>query len=149
MKFLSICVSVVLLLGSLCVLPAAAEKTAVQTVVLSSEKNGETYTHAATVNGKAVNIYDYTWHADPSTVHDAVKPPSVVVTVIVAVPALRATILPLKSTDATEGSEEDQATPLSAAFAGRTFSISVSAPPTTSVVDDLLSSTPVTAISSS
>jgi len=73
MKFLSICVSVVLLLGSLCVLPAAAEKTAVQTVVLSSEKNGETYTHAATVNGKAVNIYDYTWHADPSTVHDAVK----------------------------------------------------------------------------
>lgn len=39
----------------------------------SAEQSDGTYSHSATLDGKAVAQYDYTWHADPSQVHDEVK----------------------------------------------------------------------------
>ena len=43
-------------------------------IVLSSTQNANgSYSHKVTYDGQAVNEYDYTWHADPSTVHSDVK----------------------------------------------------------------------------
>ena len=44
------------------------------TIVLSSTRNSDgSYSHSALYNGAAVAEYDYTWHADPSTVHTDVS----------------------------------------------------------------------------
>ena len=44
------------------------------TIVLSSTQNSDgSYSHSALYDGAAVAEYDYTWHADPSTVHTDVS----------------------------------------------------------------------------
>ena len=77
------------------------------------------------------------------TSHFAVKPPSTVATVIVAVPAFRAVTFPSASTDATEASEEDQVTDVSFAFPGVTVHVRVETSPTAISRTSLSSSTPV------
>ncbi len=42
-------------------------------LTLDAQKNGDGYIHTATLNGETVPEYDYTWHADPATVHEDVK----------------------------------------------------------------------------
>ncbi len=75
------------------------------------------------------------------TVHLAVLLPSLVVTVISAVPALRAATLPVVSTVATAVSLDFQITVLSDAFAGETVAVNVSFAPTTSEVVVLFNAT--------
>jgi len=44
------------------------------TIALSSIQNTDgSYSHSVTYDGQSVTEYDYTWHADPSTVHDEVS----------------------------------------------------------------------------
>ncbi|MBQ7345690.1 MAG: carbohydrate-binding domain-containing protein, partial [Oscillospiraceae bacterium] len=44
------------------------------TIILSSTLNADgSYTHSAVYDDQAVTEYDYTWHADPSTVHTDVS----------------------------------------------------------------------------
>lgn len=43
------------------------------TLVLSSVKTDSGYRHSATLDGSAVEEYDYTWHADPGEAHSDVK----------------------------------------------------------------------------
>ena len=70
-KCLAILTALCMVLGF--VVPVrAAENT--HTIVLSSTQNSDgSYSHTAVYNGTAVKEYDYTWHADPSTVHSDVK----------------------------------------------------------------------------
>ncbi len=52
----------------------AADTSAAHTIHLSSIQNSDgSYSHTALYDGTAVTEYDYTWHADPSTVHSDVK----------------------------------------------------------------------------
>ena len=77
----------------------------------------------------------------------AVKPPSTVFTVIVALPAATGVTTPF-TTVATAASEVDHVTDLFVALAGATVATNVSAPPPTVKFNvDLSSVTPVTAIS--
>lgn len=69
MNFISLALAALLVFGSLT--PSGDGST---TIVLDSTLNADgSCTHTATVNGKAVQEYDYTWHADPSADHDEVK----------------------------------------------------------------------------
>ena len=86
-----------------------------------------------------------TWVAETVTWHVAVYPPSEVVTVMVAVPALTPVTLPEESTVATDVFEDDHVTALLVAFEGFTVAVSVVEPPTPTLAADLLSVTPVTA----
>ena len=53
--------------------PVQAAETG-HTIVLQSTQNSDgTYSHTALYDGTAVKEYDYTWHADPSTVHNEVS----------------------------------------------------------------------------
>lgn len=74
----------------------------------------------------------------------AFLPPSLVVTVIVAVPAALAVTKPEEETVATDVLFEDHTTDLSVALLGVTVATSVWVSPTVIVIDDSLSSTPVT-----
>ena len=80
------------------------------------------------------------------TVQVAVLPPSAVVTVMVAEPALTAVTFPLASTVATAVLLDAQVTALSVAPLGATVAVSRSEPPTVRVVLVLFSVTPVTAM---
>ncbi|WP_209344916.1 S-layer homology domain-containing protein [Flavonifractor sp. AGMB03687] len=52
---------------------AADEDEDTHVIVLDSvQQDDGTYSHSASLDGAAVNEYDYTWHADPSQVHDEV-----------------------------------------------------------------------------
>ncbi len=52
----------------------AARYPGAHTLALSSVQNADgTWTHGALLDGKAVEEFDYVWHADPSAVHDEVK----------------------------------------------------------------------------
>ena len=63
-----------LLFGILFSFPTnASEKQEITEILLSSEKNGDTFKHTATTNGKNITEYDYVWHADPSKDHGVVK----------------------------------------------------------------------------
>jgi len=75
----------------------------------------------------------------------AVFAPSVVVTVIVALPAALAVTSPSAETEATASELDDQVTLASVASAGLTVALSCSVAPTSMVVDGLLTLTPVTA----
>ena len=77
------------------------------------------------------------------TVQVAVFPPSVVLTVMVAVPAFTAVTLPLWSTVATAGAEEDQVTDV--ASPGDTVAESDWLSPSVRVMEEGLTLTPVTA----
>ena len=79
------------------------------------------------------------------TSHEAVLPPSVVVTVMVAVPAFRAVTLPL-ATDATLASLDVHDTDLSVALSGLTVATRVSSPPSTISREVLSRETEVTGI---
>lgn len=69
MQFLSLALAALLALGSL-----TPSGDGSKTVVLDSALNEDgSYTHTATVDGRDVPEYDYTWHADPSVDHDEVK----------------------------------------------------------------------------
>jgi hypothetical protein len=83
---------------------------------------------------------------DTVIVHDAVKPPSAVVTVIVAIPAATAVTNPLEDTIALLPSEVLHVTFWFVAFAGAMVAVSCSVPPTEIVVVDLFRLTPVTFI---
>ena len=72
--------------------------------------------------------------------------PSVVVTVMVAVPAAFAVTTPLEDTVATEVLLDDHVTDLSVAFDGNTVAVKVSVSPTVIDSDVLFRFTPVTAI---
>ena len=74
----------------------------------------------------------------------AVLPPSVVVTVITAVPAFRAVTTPVEETDATFKLFEDQVRDGSVASDGLTVAVSVSVSPSVRVSEVLSSVTPVT-----
>ena len=80
------------------------------------------------------------------TEHVAVLDPSVVVTVIVAVPAALAVTTPLEDTVATEVLLDDHVTDLSVAFDGNTVAVKVSVSPTVMDNELLFKLTPVTAI---
>ncbi|MBQ7034697.1 MAG: hypothetical protein IJN34_03070, partial [Clostridia bacterium] len=55
----------IMILGS--IFPAfATEAEGFFTLELQSQKNGESYTHSALLDGQAVEAYDYTWHIDPA-----------------------------------------------------------------------------------
>lgn len=80
MKRLQTSVALVVLLCFLTLLapsaPAAAATDAADThiITLSSSAQADgSYSHSATLDGETVSEYDYTWHADPSEVHDDVK----------------------------------------------------------------------------
>ena len=72
--------------------------------------------------------------------------PSVVITVIVAVPAAFAVTTPLEDTVATVVLLEDHVTDLSVAFVGNTVAVKVSVSPTVIDIDVLFRLTPVTEI---
>ena len=62
-----------MMLGCIGTLPTMAAETA-HTIKLTSTLNADgTYSHTAVYDGTAVTEYDYTWHADPSTVHTDVS----------------------------------------------------------------------------
>ena len=85
-----------------------------------------------------------TFLASTVTEQVAVLPPSDVVTVMVAVPALTAVTWP-PLTVATPVLEEDQLTPVLVALEGATEAVRVSLPPSVRVMELLLRLTPVTA----
>ncbi len=62
-----------ILLFSITGMASAAETETVHKIVLDSKNTGDSYTHAAVLDGETVPEYDYVWHADPSTVHEDVK----------------------------------------------------------------------------
>ena len=83
-KLLAAAAALALLCGCGSAAPDAAETPAptaqtdgytdAHTLTLRSEQNADgTWTHAAELDGEAVEEFDYAWHADPSTAHDAVK----------------------------------------------------------------------------
>ena len=76
--------------------------------------------------------------------YSAVKPPSAVFTVILALPGASAVTTPL-TTLATVGAELAHVTVLLLASAGFTVAVSVVCPPTVSLPEAALSDTPVTA----
>ena len=78
------------------------------------------------------------------TVQVAVLPPSLVLTVIVAVPAAFAVTTPEEETVATDALLEDQVTDLSVAFEGVIVADKVWVSPTVMVIDVLFKLTPVT-----
>ena len=82
--------------------------------------------------------------ADTVTVHFAVLAPSVVVTVIVEVPAAFAVTTPEEDTVATEVLLDDHVTDLSVAFDGNTVAVKVSVSPTVMDRELLFRLTPVT-----
>ena len=71
-KLLAMALTLCLLLG---MIPAvsAADYPGAHTIVLASAETGGGYTHSATLDGAAVEEFDYVWHADPGTPHDEVK----------------------------------------------------------------------------
>ena len=70
-KLLAILMALSMVLGF--VVPVQAAQSA-HTIILSSTQNSDgSYSHTALYDGAAVQEYDYTWHADPSTVHSDVK----------------------------------------------------------------------------
>ncbi len=76
MKSLQKMVGLLLALTVLCATAgpaAAAGEDDVRKIILSSQQNGDSYIHTATLDGQAVPEYDYTWHADPSQEHQDVK----------------------------------------------------------------------------
>ncbi len=79
----------------------------------------------------------------------SVNPPSSVVTVIMALPTLKAETKPLESTEAFEGLFELQLTPFSVAFAGSTTAVSCWVSPSYKFSDvPSLMETPVTSTAS-
>jgi hypothetical protein len=78
------------------------------------------------------------------TVQVAVCPPSLVVTVIVAVPGDTAVTLPFPSTVATDPFDDDHVTVLSVASAGDTVAVRVRVAPSVRDIELLLRVTPVT-----
>ena len=72
-KFLAAMLALCLVLGFVFPVPVRASENT-HTIVLSSAQNSDgSYSHTALYDGAAVTEYDYTWHADPSTVHSDVK----------------------------------------------------------------------------
>ena len=71
-KYLAIVITGCLMLG---MLPMAfgADDSEAHVIVLSSAEAGDGYSHAATLDGMAVEEFDYVWHADPSQAHNEVK----------------------------------------------------------------------------
>lgn len=71
-KFLSVTVTLCLLIG---MIPAAcaAPYSGAHTIVLASSETGRGYSHSATLDGARVEEFDYVWHADPGQAHDEVK----------------------------------------------------------------------------
>ena len=67
-KFLSLALTLAFLLA----VPVAAEENR-QTIQLNSAESDGAFTHSATLNGREVPQYDYTWHADPTQEHKDVK----------------------------------------------------------------------------
>lgn len=73
-RFLSPLLAVCLLAAMAPAASAADQDEDTHVIVLDSiEQADGTYSHSATLDGKAVAQYDYTWHADPSQAHDEVK----------------------------------------------------------------------------
>ena len=72
-KLLATLIALCLVLNFVFPVPVRAAENA-HTIVLSSTQNSDgSYSHTALYDGAAVNEYDYTWHADPSTVHSDVS----------------------------------------------------------------------------
>ena len=64
----------VLVLGMAAGNPTPAQAADAHTIVLNSTQNADgSYSHTVLYDGAAVTEYDYTWHADPSTVHSDVS----------------------------------------------------------------------------
>lgn len=61
----------IVLLGMSCTVFAAEND--VRTIQLTSSGADNSYTHSATLDGEQIPEYDYTWHADPTAVHEEVK----------------------------------------------------------------------------
>ena len=71
-KLLAAAMALCLLLGMAPAASAASEGD-VHTIVLSSTASADGYSHTATLDGKSVEEFDYTWHADPGEAHGEVK----------------------------------------------------------------------------
>ena len=71
-KYLAIMITGCLLLGML-PLAFGVDDSEVHTIVLSSAETADGYRHSATLDGTAVEEFDYVWHADPSEAHGEVK----------------------------------------------------------------------------
>ena len=71
-KILAITITFCLLFG---IIPAgsALAYDEAHTIVLSSAGTSGGYSHSASLDGVAVEEYDYTWHADPGEAHGEVK----------------------------------------------------------------------------
>ena len=72
-KGLALAVAVCTVTASLPMASAASTSDAHVITLASVQNTDGTYTHSAALDGTAVSEYDYTWHADPSEVHDEVK----------------------------------------------------------------------------
>lgn len=72
-KLLSILL-VVCMIAAMIPMASAAEYPDAHKIVLSSTENEDgTWTHSAKLDGAELVEYDYTWHCDPSEIHDEVK----------------------------------------------------------------------------
>lgn len=72
-RFLSLLLAVCLPVAVAPAASAAEQDEDTHVIVLDSvQQEDGTYSHSASLDGTAVAEYDYTWHADPSQVHDEV-----------------------------------------------------------------------------
>lgn len=62
-----------LIFSFLLTIPVARAQDTRQTIKLTSTEADGKFTHSATLDGKEVPQYDYTWHIDPSADHKEVK----------------------------------------------------------------------------
>ena len=73
-RFLAVLLIGVLVLGMTPGMPTPVQAADAHTIVLNSTQNADgSYSHTVLYDGAAVTEYDYTWHADPSTVHSDVS----------------------------------------------------------------------------
>ena len=73
-RFLAAMLAVCILASLIYIAPVSTLAADTHTIVLSSTQNSDgSYSHSVLYDGQAVTEYDYTWHADPSTVHDEVS----------------------------------------------------------------------------
>lgn len=66
-------ISLALILSFLLTIPVAQAEDTRQTIKLTSTEAEGKFTHSATLDGKEVPQYDYTWHIDPTKDHKEVK----------------------------------------------------------------------------
>ncbi|MGN1117881.1 MAG: carbohydrate-binding domain-containing protein, partial [Acutalibacteraceae bacterium] len=72
-KIISVITVICMLMCTLTVF-SSAENSADHVIVLSSDENADgSYSCVAEIDGEKITEYDYTWHADPSQVHDDVE----------------------------------------------------------------------------